>query len=144
MSRCIEYLRNEHGVRKVGALGYCFGAKYVCRFLKGGSLIDVGYLAHPSFVSEEEVKGIKGPISIAAAEDDFIFTEELRHSTERLLRETGCPYEVTVYSGVSHGFAIRSDLNNAVSKWATEASFMQAVHFMDSWLLTDKSGDSRL
>ena len=71
MSCCIEYLHGEHDVRRIGAVGYCFGAKYVCRFLKGAGLIDVGYLAHPSLVSEGEVKSIKGPISIAAAEDDL-------------------------------------------------------------------------
>lgn len=43
-----------------------FGGKYVCRWLKEGNL-DVGFTAHPSFVSVEELEGIKGPLSIAAA-----------------------------------------------------------------------------
>ncbi|KAK6428332.1 hypothetical protein LTR95_015527 [Oleoguttula sp. CCFEE 5521] len=57
----------EQGVKKVGAVGYCFGGKYVCRFLAKGKGVDVGYTAHPSFVDEAEVKGITGPLSIAAA-----------------------------------------------------------------------------
>jgi hypothetical protein len=52
------------------------------------------------------MKSIKGRISIAAAEDDFVFTDELRHSTERLFKETGRPYQITVYSSVQYGIAI--------------------------------------
>ncbi|KIX93606.1 uncharacterized protein Z520_10784 [Fonsecaea multimorphosa CBS 102226] len=89
--RCIEYLRDEHGMQRLGAVGYCFCAKYVCRFPKGDGLIDVGYLAHPSFVSEEKLKAIKLPISIAAAEDDFTFADELRHLTERVAQGDGAP-----------------------------------------------------
>ena len=29
--------------------------------------MDVGYVAHPSFVEADELKAIKGPLSIAAA-----------------------------------------------------------------------------
>jgi dienelactone hydrolase len=54
------------GVKKLGAVGYCFGAKYVVRFLKKG-VLDAGYVAHPSFVDADELKGIEGPLSIAAA-----------------------------------------------------------------------------
>lgn len=54
------------GVKKIGAVGYCFGAKYVVRHLKPGE-IDAGYLAHPSFVDADELRAMQGPLSIAAA-----------------------------------------------------------------------------
>lgn len=41
-------------------------AQYVCRFLKPGKL-DVGYTAHPSFVTEEELGAVSGPLSICAS-----------------------------------------------------------------------------
>ena len=62
----IKYLRGELGVKRLGGVGYCFGGKYVCRWLRPGGL-DAGFTAHPSFVEAEELKGIKGPLSIAAA-----------------------------------------------------------------------------
>jgi dienelactone hydrolase len=68
ISSVIKALRGEMGVEKIGGVGYCFGGKYVCRWLKdamGG--LDVGYVAHPSFVDADEVRGIEGPLSIAAA-----------------------------------------------------------------------------
>lgn len=62
----IKELKGKLGVKRLGAAGYCFGAKYVVRFLKDNQ-IDVGYLAHPSFVDADELKAIKGPVSISAA-----------------------------------------------------------------------------
>jgi len=54
------------GAKRIGGVGYCFGAKYVVRYLKPGE-IDAGYVAHPSFVEADELKAIKSPLSIAAA-----------------------------------------------------------------------------
>jgi dienelactone hydrolase len=62
----IKEMRGPLGCKRIGGVGYCFGGKYVCRFLKEGRL-DAGYTAHPSFVDAKEVEGIKGPLSIAAA-----------------------------------------------------------------------------
>lgn len=41
----LKYLKDK-GMKKIGAVGYCFGAKYVCRYLDGRG-VDVGYCAHP-------------------------------------------------------------------------------------------------
>jgi dienelactone hydrolase len=62
----LKDLKENYGTKKIGTVGYCFGAKYVVRNLKKG-VTDAGYVAHPSFVTEEELKGIEGPFSIAAA-----------------------------------------------------------------------------
>lgn len=42
----VKHLKEEKGFKKIGAVGYCFGAKYVCRYLNGRGF-DVGYVAHP-------------------------------------------------------------------------------------------------
>lgn len=47
VEKSIKYLQ-EQGFKKIGAVGYCFGAKYVVRFMAKGKGIDVGYVAHPS------------------------------------------------------------------------------------------------
>lgn len=62
----IKHMKEEMGVKRLGAVGYCFGAKYVVRSLGDGG-VDVGYSAHPSLVEPEELEKIKGPYSIAAA-----------------------------------------------------------------------------
>ena len=53
----------------LGGIGYCFGAKFAVQNLSINGYLDAA-VAHPSFVSMEEVKAIKRPIIISAAETD--------------------------------------------------------------------------
>jgi dienelactone hydrolase len=129
----IKTLKEEYGVKKLGALGYCFGAKYVARHYKDG--IEVGYFAHPSFVDEEELEGITGPLAISAAETDGIFPAEKRHKSEEILKKIGVPYQISLFSGVEHGFAVRGDVTKKLSKFAKEQAFLQAVTWFNEFLL---------
>jgi dienelactone hydrolase len=63
----IKYIRSDLGVKKVGAVGYCFGGRYVARFLAKGKGIDVGFVAHPSLTEVSEFEAISGPFSMALA-----------------------------------------------------------------------------
>lgn len=67
----LEHIRGNLGFNRVGAVGYCFGAKYVIRWLGKSGGIDAGFVAHPSFVEKEELRDIKSPLSIAAAGESF-------------------------------------------------------------------------
>jgi dienelactone hydrolase len=97
--------------------------------------IDVGYLAHPSYVEEEELAAITGPLSISAAETDHIFPAEKRQKSEEILKKTGLPYQINLFSGVAHGFAVRTDVSKKVEKFAKEQAFLQAVAWFDEYLL---------
>lgn len=107
--------------------------QYLMRHYKSG--IDVGYTAHPSFVTDEELAGITGPLSIAAAETDHIFSKEGRHKSEEILQRTSQPYQINLFSGVSHGFATRGDPNDRVVRFAKEQAFRQAVAWFDEYLV---------
>lgn len=72
--------------------------QYVVRHYKDG--IKVGYVAHPSFVDDDELAAITGPLSISAAETDTIFPTELRQKSEEILRKVGQPYQINLFSGV--------------------------------------------
>ena len=112
----------------MAAVGYCFGAKYVVRFLNSEGF-DAGYVAHPSFVDDQELAAITHPLSIAASEIDAIFTTEKRHQSEGILIKTNIPWEISLYGGVSHGFAVRGDLKDPKFKYAMEAAFAQALQW---------------
>lgn len=130
----IEEMRSNLGVERVGSVGYCFGAKYVARFLARGKGVDVGAMAHPSFVDVDEIRAIERPLTIAAAEIDHVFSEEKRHETERILKEGKKIYQLTLYSGVEHGFAVRSEMSKKEVKYAKEATFLQQVQWFHEWL----------
>jgi dienelactone hydrolase len=88
----------------LGAIGYCFGSKYAVRFLKAGEArVNAAFIAHPSFIDSDELGGIAGPLSIAAAEKDDIFPHAKRRESEEILERVGMPYEITLYGGVEHG-----------------------------------------
>ncbi|CAO2654393.1 Nn.00g111260.m01.CDS01 [Neocucurbitaria sp. VM-36] len=129
----IKHLRGELGVKRLGGVGYCFGGKYVCRWLREGGL-DAGFTAHPSFVDADEVRGIRGPLSIAAAETDAIFPAEKRRETEDILKEHTVPYQMFLYSDVEHGFGVKGDLSHAKARFAKEQAFLQAVHWFDEYV----------
>ncbi|KAK4937136.1 hypothetical protein LTR66_015246 [Elasticomyces elasticus] len=133
VEKSIKEMRGKYNCKKVGIVGYCFGGKYVVRFLKPGQA-DVGYTAHPSFVDEEELEAIKGPLSISAAETDHIFPEDKRHKSEEILKKTGQPYQINLYSGVEHGFSVRGDPAKRHVQFAKESAFLQAVQWFEEYL----------
>ncbi|KAF2163250.1 hypothetical protein M409DRAFT_57547 [Zasmidium cellare ATCC 36951] len=139
VEKIIKDMKQNQGVKKIGAVGYCFGAKYVARFMTGGKGVDVGYMAHPSFVDADEVKALTGPLSIAAAETDQIFPAEKRRETEDIIKDMSIPYQISLYSDVEHGFAVRADTTKAPVKYAKEAAFLQAVAWFDEFLKGSRS-----
>jgi dienelactone hydrolase len=64
---------------------------------------------------------------VALTETDQIFPRELRHESEDILVKTGQPYQINLFSGVVHGFAVRGDLSKPQNKFAKEQAFLQAV-----------------
>lgn len=81
-----------------------------------------------------ELKDMKGPLAISAAETDHIFPTEKRHETEEILKELGLPYQINLYSGVEHGFAVRGDPAKRGTMYAKESAFLQAVQWFEEHL----------
>ncbi|KAH7163354.1 dienelactone hydrolase [Dactylonectria estremocensis] len=129
----LRYMKTELAIEHIGAVGYCFGAKYVLRHYQSG--IKVGFIAHPSFVEEAELAAITGPLSIAAAETDTLFPAEQRRRSEEILKENGSLYQINLFSGVTHGFAVRCDLSKKQERFAKEQAFLQAIAFFNTWLV---------
>ena len=129
----LRYLKEVRGAAKIGALGYCLGAKYVVRHYNSG--VEVGFVAHPSLVEEDELAAIRGPLSIAAAETDSMFPAEKRHRSEEILKATAKAYQINLFGGVAHGFAVRGDMENRVERFAKEQAFLQAISWFNWHLL---------
>lgn len=146
----IKLMRGELGVKAIGAVGYCFGGKYVIRFLAENKGLEAGFVAHPSLVDSTEVEAVRGPLSVAAAgllscplsslilihysEIDQVMPPEKRHETEAILQKLGHPYELTLYGGTEHGFAVRTDLGVKKKKLAMEGAYAQAIRWFDEWV----------
>lgn len=79
-------------------------------------------------------KAIYTEICFPFIEIDPVYTPELRHESEGVLIKTGQPWQINLYSGVSHGFAVRCDLSDSKQKWAKEQAFSQAVSWFNQYL----------
>lgn len=58
----------------------------------------------------------------------------MRHKSEEILKGTGLPYQINLYSGVEHGFSVRADISQKHAKFAKEQAFFQAIAWFDEWL----------
>ncbi|KAH3681683.1 hypothetical protein WICPIJ_007352 [Wickerhamomyces pijperi] len=120
----------------VGLIGYCFGAKFVAQQLTETGYGSVGALAHPSFVTIEEVAAIKKPVIISAAEVDSIFTRELRYQTEEKLVEIGADFQIDLFAAkgkITHGFAVRGDISDKDIKHAKEQAFQDQLAYFEHY-----------
>jgi dienelactone hydrolase len=94
----IHYARHKLNIEKLGGVGYCFGGKYVGRWLKGDdSGLDVGFVAHPSNLLETEIQAIAGPLSIAAGSKftpRYLGTASMKANNISTRRKLQCHGEV--------------------------------------------------
>ncbi|KAH6952256.1 dienelactone hydrolase [Fusarium avenaceum] len=133
IDNAISYMREKLGVKTIAASGYCFGGRYAWRVLTKGRGVDLGFAAHPSMLTDEEVLDINGPASLAVAETDEFLTAEDAFKIESLLNQTGQPYNSRLFGGTMHGFATRANVSDPLQKFAKEEAFLQAVRFFDVW-----------
>ncbi|KAH8668756.1 dienelactone hydrolase [Xylariales sp. PMI_506] len=129
----IKYLKDEVGVKKIAATGYCFGGRYAFRFVAEGKGADAAFAAHPSLLEDDEIAAIAGPLSMAAAENDSMMPPDRRNNITAQLGLTDLPYSVALYSGTSHGFGVRINTSDPQQVFGKETAFYQAVNWFDSW-----------
>jgi dienelactone hydrolase len=48
--------------------------------------------------------------------------------------KTGQPYQINLFSGVEHGFAVRADITEPRIRFAKESAFLQSVAWFKQYL----------
>ncbi|KAI4256323.1 MAG: hypothetical protein L6R42_006293 [Xanthoria sp. 1 TBL-2021] len=114
-------LKSEMGYKKVGAVGYCWGGWAAFQLGgKGKNLIDALSVAHPTFLTKEEIDDVTVPVQILAPETDPRFTPELKEHANRVIPTLGVEYDYQYFPGLVHGFSCRADENNEKEKRGLE------------------------
>jgi dienelactone hydrolase len=134
---------------KLGVAGYCwggYGSTKLCAETaeEGGStpLIDAQFTAHPSKITTDMIIAAvtnKVPYSMAIGDNDMVLALKDVLAIEAALEEKfGKPeennYEVKVYKGCKHGFAMRALPNNKVAIDAAEDAAKQAIDWYNKYL----------
>ncbi|KAK4650002.1 hypothetical protein QC762_703300 [Podospora pseudocomata] len=136
IASAISHLRGSLNISSIAAAGYCFGGRYALRVVNpspGGA--DVAFAAHPSLLTDEEISGVEKPVSVAAADRDELLTAARRAELEGLLLGAGGRYQVGVYGGTPHGFAVRANYSVESERFGKEGAFLQAVGWFDEFLV---------
>jgi dienelactone hydrolase len=134
LTKTIATMRGNYGVKRIGSVGYCWGGRFTIRQLAQNKAIDAGFVAHPTQVEAGEFSAIAGPLSIAAAESDAQFNTTKRRETEDILQKKGSAYQINLYSGTQHGFAVSVDVKDKKKAFAKQAAFSQAIRWFDEWV----------
>ncbi|KAE8076949.1 hypothetical protein FH972_015566 [Carpinus fangiana] len=117
----IEAIKSQ-GVCSVGASGFCWGAKVVVELGKS-ELIQAAVLSHPSFVSVDDIKGVKVPIAVLGAQiDKYSPLELLKQFEEVLTSKSEVDSYVKVFPNTEHGWTVRYNVDDETAvKSAEEA-----------------------
>ncbi|KAF8060663.1 Alpha/Beta hydrolase protein [Lyophyllum atratum] len=99
--------------------GYCFGAPYALDLATTDNVAASAF-AHPAFLNEEHFTKLTKPLLLSCAEVDHTFPLESRRRAEDLLVAAKANYHIQVFSGVSHGFAVRGNPEVENERWAKE------------------------
>ncbi|KAL6956154.1 carboxymethylenebutenolidase [Sarracenia purpurea var. burkii] len=117
----IEALKGR-GVSSIGAAGFCWGAKVVVELAKH-AYVQAAVLLHPSFVTLDDIRVVKVPISVLGAEIDKISPPELLKQFDKALNaKSEVDSFVKIFPGVAHGWTVRYKVEDALAvKSAKEA-----------------------
>jgi dienelactone hydrolase len=119
---------------RYAAVGYCFGAPFVLEAISEGGIASVAAFAHPTNLTEEQFRAIKKPLFLSCAEHDAMFPADKRHLAENVLSAAGKKFHIQLFQGVSHGFAVRCDLENPYERFVKEQSYKGIVEWFNFWL----------
>lgn len=115
----------------IGGIGHCFGAKYVVLELAANGLLSVGGIAHPSNLQVEDIEAITKPLVISAAEVDQAYPAELMSKSIEILNKNNIHYQLTVFQGTSHGYAIRGDPTDGKIRYAQAKTIVDQIDFFN-------------
>ncbi|THH00654.1 hypothetical protein EW026_g1919 [Hermanssonia centrifuga] len=109
------------GITKIGATGYCYGARTAFNL---------------AFENEKYLAEAKAPLLINSCEFDSIFPAEAQKSADEILGDGKFTpgYKRLYWEGCTHGFAVRGDLSDPKIKAGREGSFKATVEWFLKYL----------
>uniref|UniRef100_A0A2N9HC54 Dienelactone hydrolase domain-containing protein n=1 Tax=Fagus sylvatica TaxID=28930 RepID=A0A2N9HC54_FAGSY len=124
----IEAVKSK-GVSAVGAAGFCWGAKVVVELAKA-EFIQAAVLLHPSFVTLDDIKGVKAPIAVLGAENDHLSPPALlKQFEEALAAKSEVDGFVKIFPKVAHGWTVRYSVEDAAAVKSAEEAHMNLLEW---------------
>lgn len=136
---------------KIAAAGFCWGAKHAILLShddessrvqsssdKTSPLIDCAFTAHPSLVDMPvDIEKIKMPMSVAVGDKDFVMNAATAKQAKEILdAKDGNNHEFVILPGAEHGFAIRTQVDDAHQLECADKAEKQALAWFNRWLVS--------
>ncbi|OLL26017.1 Protein AIM2 [Neolecta irregularis DAH-3] len=114
----IEALRTEHGVRKIGAIGFSWGGRYTLKL----EYIEAGIVCHPTGIEAADFDGVICPIHYILTQNELVFSKELQEHAKNEAQKRNIEIQITELDA-EHGFALRFEPSDVKSRHAKEQAF---------------------
>lgn len=130
----------EQGIQEFGAVGYCFGARYVFD-IAFDKQVKVLAVSHPSSLNaSEDLERLKQtgiPLLINSCEFDQAYPPEKQKIGDEILgggKTEAEGYRRLYFAGCSHGFAVRGDMSQPAIREGKEGAFNATVEWFIKYL----------
>jgi len=141
----LNTLRTTPGVNKIGAIGFCWGARYAILEAHGPTKqengaeiggVDAAYACHPSLVTiPDDFEGVTKPLSLALGDKDNLLDQEsVGKIQDTLGKKLDLPKEIVIYEDQVHGFALRGDWSSDKDKKAMDDAQKQGIEWFKKYL----------
>jgi len=141
----LAHLDSRPSVRKgpIGTVGYCMGGGYALRAagvfperVAAAASFHGGSLATDRTDSPHQLAArIRARIYVGVAGLDPGFTDEQRQRLDDALREAGVNYEIEIYEGAQHGFAVHN--HRVYDRASSERHWQRLLGLFDAALHAD-------
>ncbi|KAL2146587.1 hypothetical protein VTI28DRAFT_3478 [Corynascus sepedonium] len=128
----------------VAAIGFCYGGWAAFRLAArefaasdGRPLVDCISVAHPTWLTEQDVEEAVVPVQMLAPEVDMMYSAELKTFTFATLQKNGRPFDYQHFPGVEHGALVRGSEKHKGEKEAMVRAKNAAVAWFRQWLHTE-------
>ncbi|KAI0205082.1 dienelactone hydrolase [Astrocystis sublimbata] len=136
MEACARALKAEHGFKRVGSIGFCYGGWAVCQLAHkrhSPPLVDAITMAHPSWLVKEDIDNLAVPIQVLSAEIDQSF-DALKGYTFETLQKLNLPFDWVHYPGIKHGGLVRGSEKVDKEREAMASAKNSAVAWFKEYL----------
>lgn len=130
----LKNLKESVGPKSLGAIGYCYGAAFVLKNLYEGGLLDSGAVAHPSLVTPLDFGPIRKPLLMSLGEEDDYFPLETRIKVEEALVKSGADFQIILFKGAGHGYAVRGDPNDENVRYAINKTVLDQAKWFARYI----------
>ncbi|XP_016436733.1 endo-1,3;1,4-beta-D-glucanase-like isoform X3 [Nicotiana tabacum] len=130
----------DKGISAIGAAGFCWGAKVVTDLAKS-DYIQAAVQLHPSLVKVDDIKEVKAPIAILAAEIDRISPPELIKQFEEILSsKPEVDSFVKIFPSVKHGWTVRYNVEDQEAVQSAEEAHRHMLDWFTKYVKYSQKG----